>query len=609
MGLTRPRLGQFQTTTTAFDDELIILNNGASGVNAKDIGIVFERGDSTNIAFIWDESADTFALVNTTEQGSTKGNVTITSYASLKTGDLISNGITYPTSDGTANQVIVTDGSGNLSFTTLAEASNTTYDLTVPTGTTTLRLTPSSGTVDDIVLTAGSNVTITRNSATQLTISSANHDDLTGFVANEHIDWTADQGATNIHASNYTNTTYTSSDFNHDSLSGFVANEHIDWTTDQGATNIHSGNYTNTTYSVGDGGLTQNDFTNTLKSKLDGIATGATNVTNNNQISNGAGYATQTYVDTEITNLIGGAPGALDTLNELAAAINDDASYASSVTTSLGTKLAKTGDTMTGGLTISGGNETTACLELNSADAIAFESGKHHITYNDATGNFNIRIGNQDQAGSEKCTEAGYVFHDEWSQSGGYREFNVSSASLAVGNAVTWRKQLSYSTNYVKLSYQGSTKLETTSSGVTVTGTMSGTATSAQYADLAENYVADANYEPGTVLVFGGAKEVTVSAEQEDRRIAGVVSTDPAHLMNSECAGEHIVPIALQGRVPCRVTGTVNKGDLIVSSITSGVGMAWTKFENPRTGAVIGKALEHKATEEEAIIEVVVGVR
>ena len=139
--------------------------------------------------------------------------------------------------------------------------------------------------------------------------------------------------------------------------------------------------------------------------------------------------------------------------------------------------------------------------------------------------------------------------------------------------------------------------------------TLYGTATTAQYADLAENYVADANYEPGTVLVFGGAKEVTVSAEQEDRRIAGVVSTDPAHLMNSECAGEHIAPIALQGRVPCRVTGTVNKGDLIVSSITSGVGMAWTKFENPRTGAVIGKALEHKDTEGEAVIEVVVGVR
>ena len=133
MGLTRPRLGQFQTTTTAFDDEIIVLNNAASGINAKDIGIVFERGDSTNTALIWDESADTFALVDTTEQGSTHGNVTISSYSALKLGNLIANGLTYPTSDGTANQVIQTDGSGNLTFTDVA----TTLDAVTDNGATT----------------------------------------------------------------------------------------------------------------------------------------------------------------------------------------------------------------------------------------------------------------------------------------------------------------------------------------------------------------------------------------------------------------------------------------------------------------------------------------
>ena len=56
------------------------------------------------------------------------------------------------------------------------------------------------------------------------------HDGLSDFVANEHIDWTIDQGATDIHSGNYTDTTYTSSDFAHDSLSGVTANEHIDWT-------------------------------------------------------------------------------------------------------------------------------------------------------------------------------------------------------------------------------------------------------------------------------------------------------------------------------------------------------------------------------------------
>jgi len=75
-----------------------------------------------------------------------------------------------------------------------------------------------------------------------------------------------------------TNTTYTSSDFSHDSLSGVTANEHIDWTTDQGATNIHSGNYTDTdtTYTAGDGlDLTTTEFSLDLKAD-GGLAIDAT---------------------------------------------------------------------------------------------------------------------------------------------------------------------------------------------------------------------------------------------------------------------------------------------------------------------------------------------
>lgn len=140
-------------------------------------------------------------------------------------------------------------------------------------------------------------------------------------------------------------------------------------------------------------------------------------------------------------------------------------------------------------------------------------------------------------------------------------------------------------------------------------GTITGTATIAQYADLAENYVSDANYAVGTVLVFGGVNEVTISTTKEDKRIAGVVSSNPAYLMNSECVGEHIAPIALQGRVPCRVTGVVEKGDLIVSSSVTGVGVSWNENHDPRAGSVIGKSLVNKNTQGEENIEVVVGVR
>lgn len=131
--------------------------------------------------------------------------------------------------------------------------------------------------------------------------------------------------------------------------------------------------------------------------------------------------------------------------------------------------------------------------------------------------------------------------------------------------------------------------------------TFDGTATSARYADLAENYLADSDYEPGTVLEFGGSYEVTI-AEDETRRIAGVVSTNPAHLMNSELQGDHVVAVALQGRVPCKVRGKIRKGDMLVSG---GNGYA-RPTQEPKIGTIIGKSLED-FDGFEGIIEVVVG--
>ena len=131
-----------------------------------------------------------------------------------------------------------------------------------------------------------------------------------------------------------------------------------------------------------------------------------------------------------------------------------------------------------------------------------------------------------------------------------------------------------------------------------------GTATSARFADLAENYLGDNTYEPGTVIVFGGQNEVTISQEFMTTKIAGIVSTNPAHLMNSEMPGDFVVPVALQGRVPCKVLGKVKKGDMIVASDVPGVGIA---SDNPKLGSVIGKALEDYDSTEVGTIEVVVG--
>ena len=127
-------------------------------------------------------------------------------------------------------------------------------------------------------------------------------------------------------------------------------------------------------------------------------------------------------------------------------------------------------------------------------------------------------------------------------------------------------------------------------------------ATSAQYADLAEMYEADQFIPSGTVVCFGGNKEVTVCSEDASRRVAGVISTNPSYIMNAGLLGDCVVAVALTGRVPCRVTGAVRKGDMMVST---GDGRARAE-ENPATGSVIGKALAD-FDGADGVIEVVVG--
>lgn len=132
-------------------------------------------------------------------------------------------------------------------------------------------------------------------------------------------------------------------------------------------------------------------------------------------------------------------------------------------------------------------------------------------------------------------------------------------------------------------------------------GTLFGVSTQARYADLAENYQADAHYNPGTVLEFGGPEEVTIAVEGT-RRVAGVVSTNPAHVMNGGLTGPNVATLALTGRVPCNVIGPVAKGDLMVSA-----GFGYAKANNdPAIGQVIGKALAD-FTGAKGQIEVVVG--
>ena len=136
--------------------------------------------------------------------------------------------------------------------------------------------------------------------------------------------------------------------------------------------------------------------------------------------------------------------------------------------------------------------------------------------------------------------------------------------------------------------------------------TFNGVATTAQYADLAENYLADADYPPGTVLVLGGEQEVTVTSEFNNSKVAGVVSTDPAHLMNSALSGQFVKAVALRGRVPVRVVGIVSKGDVLITSSTPGVAMVSSDPHFAGAACIIGKAISNKEHAGEGIVEVLV---
>jgi hypothetical protein len=131
-------------------------------------------------------------------------------------------------------------------------------------------------------------------------------------------------------------------------------------------------------------------------------------------------------------------------------------------------------------------------------------------------------------------------------------------------------------------------------------------ATTALYADLAEMYTTDAEYKPGTVMIFGGNQEVTISTTTHDYRVAGVVSTNPAHVMNSGLQGEFTVAVALTGRVPVSVIGNISAGDRVVTSNRAGVAEAldMTRYQ---PGVIIGKALQSHTGDQVGVIEVVVG--
>ena len=121
------------------------------------------------------------------------------------------------------------------------------------------------------------------------------------------------------------------------------------------------------------------------------------------------------------------------------------------------------------------------------------------------------------------------------------------------------------------------------------------------YADIAERYTSDQQYGPGTVVMFGGEQEVTIANIPGTTKVAGIITTEPAQMLNADL--EDSVAIALVGRVPCKVIGAIVKGDMLIVSETPGV---LTSAEVPKPGSIVAKAMEYYNSNEVGVIEVMV---
>jgi len=145
-----------------------------------------------------------------------------------------------------------------------------------------------------------------------------------------------------------------------------------------------------------------------------------------------------------------------------------------------------------------------------------------------------------------------------------------------------------------------------TFSGNVDAANFNGVASSAKYADLAEIYSADADYEAGTIVKIGGDAEITQTTEHADVNVFGVISTDPAYLMNSDANG---LPVALQGRVPVKVVGKIKKGDRLISSDEPGMAWAYLDSDSYDVRAVIGRSLQDKEDGGLGFVEAVIGIK
>ena len=620
------------TETLAVEDNIIVLNNGTSGTPSENAGIQVDRGSSTDVFLNWDESGDKWQFTN---DGSTYYNMLTESDVEgfFSVTDSGGDGsLTYSAGVFTYTGPSASEVRAHFSGGTGVDISSgvITFDGSELTESTT----DGDGDFFVVVDSADASHKLTKGS---INISGFNNDsgfttnvgDITGVTAGTGLSGGGARGSVTLNVSGLTvselaadSLQISSESFSDDDTSLMTSaaiNDRIEsfgYTTNVGdITGVTAGNGLTgggasggvTLNAVGGYGITVNaDDIELANSEVRALFTGGTGITYDN--STGAISLTDTGYVTGVTagtHLSGGGTSGTVTLNVDTGAVANG-----------GTALA-TGDQIYDFVTGLGYSTTTGTVTSVAVSAGTGLSGGGTIT---SSGTISLAV---DLSELTDMTDAVDGSADELIllDNGAERRKLISEITLSdFNNDVGWTTNVGDITGVTAGSYLtgggtsggvtlnvDATSANTASkvvardgSGNFSAGTITATATQAQYADLAEKYSADEDYEPGTVVVFGGDAEVTACEEDADHRVAGVVSTDPAYLMNSDADG---VAIALKGRVPCKVTGDIQKGALIVTSSIKGHGM---QANQTMPGTIIGKAIEAKRGDGEGVIEILV---